>query len=104
MTPPLTPVLLAGLVVRPLPLAPLQPILRGAMSAIAQRHPDVFERLSCLDEPIFLIDPTDLPFMFLLTPDPLMPTLKAVRGLEDCEGKVTASIRGPLIKLIETLS
>ncbi len=103
MTPPLTPVLLAGMAVRPLPLAPLQPILKGAMNAIATRHPDVFERLSCLEDPVFLIDPTDLPFMFLLTPDPLLPELKAVRGDEEEAQNASANIRGPLLKLIELL-
>jgi len=100
-TPRFSPVLLFGLAVQALPLAPLQPILSRIMTGMVRRHPDVFERLSGVAEPRYLIDPVDLPFCFLLVLDEAAPTLKAVRdaGSED----VAARIRGPLQSLVDLL-
>ena len=72
--------------VAPLPLAPLQPALALMLARIgehAQKH--------------FGIDPTDLPFAFVLEPRPGRPQARAVRALP--EG-LDASIRGPLAGLI----
>ena len=101
MSPPLSPVLLLGMAVRGLPLAPLQPVLAAAMDSVTAKHPDVFERLSELENTRFLIDPVDLPFGFLLVADVDAPELRAVREgeVED----VAATIRGPLMILIEML-
>ena len=103
MAPPFSPVLLAGFAVRPFPLALLQPPLNAAMAAIARRHPTMFERLQDLDDPRFLIDPVDLPFFFVLRPNPSGPSLRAVRFSPD-ESEVTALIRGPLLTLIDLLN
>jgi len=99
--PRFSPVLLFGLAVQPLPLAPLQPILSRIITLMTRRHPDVFERMSGVADPRFLIDPADLPFCFLLVLDETAPQLRAVRGDEDV--KVTARIRGPLQSLIDLL-
>ncbi len=99
--PPLTPFLLAGLALRPVPPALLQPFLTFSMRAIERRHPSLFERLSGVEEPEFLIDPTDLPFAFLLSIDPLLPTLTAYTDAEGLEP--TATIRGPLMTLVHLL-
>jgi len=101
MTPPLSPVLFAGMALRPMPLALLQPALKLAMNTIQHRHPEVFDRLSCLEDPVYLIDPVDLPFVFILRPDPLLPTLHAERDAMGIE--VTATVRGPLMALIGLL-
>ncbi len=61
----------------------------------------MFERLSGVAEPRFLIDPIDLPFCFLLVLDATAPQLSAVRGGEDVT--VTARISGPLQSLIDLL-
>ncbi len=105
VTPPLSPVLLAGFAIRPLPLALLQPVLDAAMALVRRRHPDVFERLLGLETPVYRIDPVDLPFDFILCPDPAAPKLTAIPGdRPDCtEDRVTAIIRGPLLRLIELL-
>lgn len=101
MAPPLTPVLIAGFVARPLPPALLQPLLGLAMHVVQRRHPGLFERLAGVGEPTFLIDPVDLPFVFVLRPDPLLPSLRAY---EDAEGiTATATIRGPLLALVDLL-
>ncbi len=101
ITPPLSPVLLAGFAIRPLPLALLQPVFNMAMDLIHNRYPDVFDRLSVLDRPVFRIDPVDLPFDLILVPDINDPELTAVPV--DSDKEATAVIRGPLLRLIELL-
>jgi predicted lipid carrier protein YhbT len=101
--PPLSPVLLLGLALRPLPLAPLGPALAAAMWALRRRHPGLFERLGELGSSTFLIDPTDLPLMFRLHADPGAPRLEAVAesAAEPGAESVTAVIRGPLLALVD---
>jgi len=96
--PPLSPVLLAGIVARPLPPQLLQPFLDAALAAICRRHPGLFERLSGLDNTIFLIDPTDLPLVFILEANLERPKLTAAR---DGDGRAASVIRGPLMTLID---
>ncbi|MFQ5783867.1 MAG: SCP2 domain-containing protein [Alphaproteobacteria bacterium] len=100
--PPFSPVLLAGLAVRPLPLALLRPFASAAMAATRRGHPEVFERLSDLGDAAFLIDPVDLPFGFILRPGLPTPTLAPTADGEDA-GPVAATIRGPLDALIDLL-
>lgn len=102
MLPPLSPVLMAGIALKAMPLAALNPLLAKAMRVMVTRHRDVFVRLSCLKNPTFAIDPTDLPFAFLLKTDLDAPSLTAVHCLD--ESAVTASIHGSfsvLTKLLE---
>ena len=98
--PPLSPVLLAGLMARPLPPQLLQPVLDAVFAALTRRHPGLFERLSGLNAPVFLIDPIDLPLVFVLDANPHHPRLTAAR---ESDGRATATIRGPLLKLIDLL-
>lgn len=99
--PRFSPVLMFGLAVQALPLAPMDAVLSRVMAAVARRHPDVFERLSGLEHMRFLIDPTDLPFCFVLEPDKNAPTLKAVRDASN--QNVASIIRGPLLSLLDLL-
>ncbi len=92
MLPPLSPVLVAGIALKVMPLAALNPLLEKAIQVMLDRHRDVFERLRCLDNVTFAIDPTDLPFVFILAPDINAPRLEAVYSLDDVD--VTASIHG----------
>lgn len=101
--PPLSPVLLAGFVLRPLPPVLLQPMLNAAMAAIKRRHSGVFDRLSGLNRPVFLINPTDLPFVFILDPDPEEPSLRVLSEADAGAVKTSAAIRGPLMVLIDLL-
>jgi predicted lipid carrier protein YhbT len=99
---PLTPALLAGLAVRPLPPAALQPLLTLAMAALVRRHGEAFARLGSLGDCVFLVDPVDLPVEFLLRPGTDPPSLTALRG--GASGIApTATIRGPLLSLIDLL-
>lgn len=92
MLPPLSPVLVAGIALKAIPLSVLNPLLEKALQVMIDRHRDVFERLSCLENVTFAIDPTDMPFVFILAPDLEAPELKAIHSLDDVG--VTASIHG----------
>lgn len=72
---------IVALAIRPLPLAPLQPLLALLVQRIRQHHPEIFERLGSHAEKRFGIDPSDLPLAFVLEPAPLAPRLVAVRSL-----------------------
>ncbi len=92
---------MAGLLVRPVPPIFLQPALTAAMTAVARRHPALFRRLASLGDPVYLIDPEDLPLAFLLRP------AAGARGLTACRrpdtAAATATIRAPFLTLIDLL-
>ncbi len=83
---------------RPLPLAPLQPVLALLLDAVVWRHPLIFERLGKHAAKRFGLDPTDLPFAFVLDPQPGKTRIAAVRRLPQ-EG-LEARIAGPFSALI----
>ncbi len=99
--PPLSPVLFAGMALRPLPPALMQPALDIAMTTVRRRHPELFDRLSCLENPVFLIDPVDLPLVFILRPGAAAPSLTAARNADGIGA--TATVRGPLMALMGLL-
>lgn len=67
----------------PLPLFPIQPLLDHIVATVAERRPELFARLGDNCKKRFLIDPNNLPFFLLLTPDPKWPQLRAFnRGRE----------------------
>jgi predicted lipid carrier protein YhbT len=101
LTPPFSPVLLAGLAARPLPPVALQPALALAVRVLKRRHPGLFDRLKGVGAPSFLIDPIDLPFVFLLETDPERPRLVALSEAAGAVQAASATIRGPLMMLIE---
>lgn len=100
--PPLSPVLFAGLALRPLPPGLLRPFLNAALATIRRRHPDVFRRLDMAEGTELLIDPIDLPFSFVLRRDAGSLKLTPVRDTDDV-GRPTASIHGPLLVLVDLL-
>ncbi len=87
------------LLLRPLPLFPLRPLLVHIVTLVAEKHPELFQRLGEHAEKIFLIEPTDLPFAFVLKPFPDYPELEAVRAFDNI--KYDARISGPLFKLLD---
>jgi predicted lipid carrier protein YhbT len=101
LVPPLSPVLLAGLALRPVPPILLQPALDLVFSLMRRRHGGVFERLESLGDPVFLIDPVDLPLVFRLRPCGPGAGLELARNGDE-EG-ASAAIRGPLLMLIDLL-
>lgn len=71
-----------GRLLPPLPLFLLQPLLALVARRIAQRHPELLERLGPHRRTRFLIDPTDMPFVLELKPDPDDLVLRAWRRSE----------------------
>jgi predicted lipid carrier protein YhbT len=59
---------LPGWLSGPLPLFMLQPVLRRLMQRMAHERADLFERLGTHKDKTYLIQPTNLPFMFVLHP------------------------------------
>ena len=62
----------------PFPVIVLRPILKRIVNRIAQRHPELFDRLGSHTQSTFVIDPIDFPFALCLKPDPTDPSFKAV--------------------------
>ena len=100
MVPPLSPLLLLGLAVRPLPTALLQPLFDAALRLVRRRHPDILERMEPWAEAAVCIDPIDLPFVLRLEPHPERPRLAVCRRGPGAAGEVAATIRGPLAMLV----
>jgi len=101
MTPPFSPVLFAGMALYPVPAVMLQPALSSAMLLIHRAHPDVFERMDGFADAAILIDPIDLPYVFILKPDQRAPKLTIARA-HPVE-QANAIIRGPLASLLDML-
>lgn len=83
--------------IRLLPLTPLQPALALVLRSLVVRHPRIFERLGDHAGKRFGIEPTDLPFAFVLEPRPQAPRIVAVRKLPR---DIAVRIAGPLIGLL----
>ena len=82
---------------QPLPLAPLQLPLALMLRSVVARHPHIFERLGEHAFKRFGLEPTDLPFAFVLAPNPRTPGLTAVRRLP---AGIPIRIAGPLLGLM----
>ncbi|NDR54920.1 ubiquinone anaerobic biosynthesis accessory factor UbiT [Aliiruegeria sabulilitoris] len=63
----------------PVPLLPLQPILYRIVRRVAEKHPELFERLGKHQRTNFVIELTDLPLALHLRPFPPSLILRAVR-------------------------
>lgn len=66
-------------ILAPLPLPLLQPFLRRMVGKAAAGRPELFRRLGPHSGKRFLIDPVNMPFAFILLPDPVRPELRACR-------------------------
>jgi predicted lipid carrier protein YhbT len=95
------PARLAGLMMRPLPKAVLEPMIGVAMRVLAKRHGDVFDRLASLDPASVLIAPDDLPHSFLLQIGAGGPAVSVASEI-DIE-LADARIKGPLPALLDLL-
>ena len=100
-SPPLSPVLLAGIGLGAMPPVLLQPFLDATLMMMKRRHGAMFTRLEAMAGSTFRIGPTDLPCDFLLSFTPA-PNLKALTKTADVAA-VTASINGPLLTLLQLL-
>lgn len=82
---------------RILPLLPLQPVLAASLYGIQKRHPGIFNRLGSYADKRYGLDPTDLPFAFVLEPRRVNPRVTATRSLPR---RIDVRIAGPLAALI----
>jgi predicted lipid carrier protein YhbT len=73
------------------------------MSSMLRRHKSVFERLEDIANPVFLIDPVDLPVSLLLDARLPRPRLTVLREGDEPGTPAAAAIRGSLPALIELL-
>ena len=83
----------------PLPL--LQPLLKNIVRHIARNRPELFSRLGPHQRKTFLIDPVNLPFVFLLMPDSGNPLLQARRRRENLS--YDARIAGTFLTLLNMI-
>jgi O2-independent ubiquinone biosynthesis accessory factor UbiT len=87
-----------GLGLRPLPLAPLALAIDLVVRSVARRHARMFERLAGHADKRFLIVPTDLPFVFVITPRADNPSAAVARSAEGLDAD--ARIAGPIAALV----
>lgn len=82
----------------PPPLFLLQPLLKRIVHRVATRSPDLFVRLGESRLKRFLIDPSNLPFMLWLLPDPANLHLVAVSRRQPIEHDVR--VTAPFLTLL----
>ena len=90
-----------ALLLAPVPLALLQPILTRIATHVARTRPELFERLGPHAGKRFLIDPVDLPFVLMLTPERKLPRLNAYRRHQ--QPPHDAAIAGRFFKLLDMI-
>lgn len=85
-----------------LPLPLLQPLLARIMRHAAADRPELFRRLGIHQHKTYLIDPVNLPFIFLLVPDATRPRLRVYRR-EDIIPAHDARIAATFITLLHMI-
>lgn len=95
---PLLPALLTR-AMRILPTQPLELALGRLTKSIAQRHPELFDRLGEHSCKAIGIAPTDVPVIFVLMPDRESPRVEVRR--QDAAPACDAVIFGPIFALID---
>ena len=88
---------LVSIALRPLPLGPIQLLLSAVLRRIVRHHPHMFERLGPYAGKRYGLDPSDLPFAFILDTAPQNPRITVMRSLPDW---LDARISGPLLALV----
>ncbi|PRD41892.1 hypothetical protein C5748_19525 [Phyllobacterium phragmitis] len=81
-----------------MPLAPLEFALQRLVTSVGRRKPGLFARLGRQGDKVFLVDPTDLPFAFLMLPRRDGPRIEARR--RDNSDGWDARIAGTLAALL----
>ncbi len=91
---------LALMATLPLPASLLQPPLDLMVTVLRRRHPGAFERLAELPETEILVDPVDLPQVFLMR---LGPQGVRLRLASRDQAQAGAAIRGRFAHLLDLL-
>ncbi len=100
--PPFSPILLASLALRPLPVKLFTPIAAHILRRIEILYPEIFDRLEGLGHCVFSIVPTDFHCHFVISLDHGKPKID-VLPKEDSSIVADATISGPLLCLINLL-
>lgn len=90
-----------NLLLAPVPLVLVQPILSRIASHVARSRAELFRRLGPHAGKRFLIDPTDFPFVLVLTPEQDRPRLRAYRRHENPPHD--AGIAGRFLDLLDLI-
>jgi predicted lipid carrier protein YhbT len=90
-----------AILLTPVPLALLQPLFTRMAKHVAQTRPELFGRLGAHVGKRFLIDPLDLPFVLVLTPEPQLPSMTVHRRYE--KPAHDACIAGKLFDLLDMI-
>jgi len=100
MPAPFSPALIAGMMLPP-PVTPLiGRLAQNFATRLWQRHRRNFDRLEDYQDTIFLIDPTDLPLLFLLKMALRGPQLRVLNKADPQHHQATAIIRGSIQALL----
>ncbi len=91
---------LPGRLLAPVPLPLLQPLMTRLVRRTARQRPELFRRLGSQKDKRYLIDPVNMPFVFLLRPDPARPSLRAYRRGGDLPSH-DARIAGTFLTLLD---
>ncbi|PTW61004.1 putative lipid carrier protein YhbT [Breoghania corrubedonensis] len=89
----------ARLLAAALPSWPLEMVLTRALRALADRRPELFERLGVHSRCVFVVRPTDLDFAFSVVPHRWQGRVSVVRP----ETRGDVHIEGPLLRLLGLL-
>jgi predicted lipid carrier protein YhbT len=77
---------------------PLGPVLTLSLRSFARRRPEIFDRLGAYCSARYLIDPTDLPFVFVVVPNGVSATVQIASGSTPETPDVV--LRGPIMALL----
>ncbi|MDF2368451.1 SCP2 sterol-binding domain-containing protein [Sneathiella sp.] len=102
LLPPFSPILFAGLALRPLPVKFLSRLLTIFLGRMKRLYPEIANRLTPLGHCRFHIIPTDFPFSFLVILDNGKATAK-ILNKGQAVSNITASISGDIYSLIQLL-
>ena len=101
-TPPLSPILLAGLPLGPVPKSIFNPLARGMLKLVQRRHGPVFERLQILGNKCICIEPVDLPMAFLLQFGSASPAITVI-DKDRKNDQAVAVVKGSFLDLLDLL-
>lgn len=96
LIPPLSPALLAGIALTPVPPSVLQPIFTRLIRMVCRRYPEILDAVVAFTGKRVEIDPIDMPFSLILNIDPMVPRLCVVGPRKVEKTSVDAAIRAPL--------
>ncbi|MCF6215865.1 MAG: SCP2 sterol-binding domain-containing protein [Emcibacter sp.] len=95
-----SPLFMAGLMIRPLPRAPLNLLLQYTADHIQKSHPAILTRLEQIAGTVFLIQPTDFPHDIRLT---IQKNHVSCQIEDEFMGLADVTICGPLLSLMDMM-